>query len=182
MPHFLPVQCHKCSVLQIKPAQTVRPKWCCSMCRKPEIKVGTAPGSHHVSDVSLFVEELNLPQEAEEMEVVGNTFGGVESLDGVFCWEGLYFKAAKTQEEEKWKRFTGIETCEADFANGGDGGEDVCKVKRSNIALKQDGSQHGQFLSSLWRRWHQKPEEKDVVELREFAQGEGQEEYGSSYP
>jgi uncharacterized protein YtpQ (UPF0354 family) len=31
------------------------------------------------------VKEFNLPQETKEMEVVANTFGGVESMDGYDC-------------------------------------------------------------------------------------------------
>lgn len=67
-----------------------------------------APESR-VSDVSLFVEELNLDQEAEEMGAVANTFRGVENLDGAFNWEGLYFQSAKSQQQKNWKRVKPIE-------------------------------------------------------------------------
>jgi hypothetical protein len=76
------------------------------MCRKPEVKVGVAAAAP-VSDVSLFVEELNLPQEAEEMGAVANTFRGVENLNGASNWEGLYFQ--KAQQQRSWKRVKPIE-------------------------------------------------------------------------
>ena len=63
-----------------------------------------APEIHAESDVSLFVEEINLPQEAEEMGAVANTFRGVENLDGTFNWEGLYFQSVKSQQQRNWKR------------------------------------------------------------------------------
>lgn len=95
-------------VVQIKPAQKMGLKWCCSMCRKPAAKASVAAAeSQVVSDVSLFVEELNLPQEAEEMGAVANTFRGVENLDGVFNWEGLYSQSSKSQRN--WKRVKPIE-------------------------------------------------------------------------
>lgn len=72
-----------------------------------------APDSerHVVSDVSLFVEELNLPQEdAEEMDAVSNTFRGVENLGGASNWEGLYYQSSKVQQQAlKWKRVSPIE-------------------------------------------------------------------------
>lgn len=78
------------------------------MCRKPEIKVTTDTESP-VTDVSLFVEELNLPQSAEEMESVSNTFHGVENLGGIGNWEGLYFQSAHTQfQQNNWKRVNPI--------------------------------------------------------------------------
>jgi hypothetical protein len=92
--------------VQIKPAQKLGLQWCCSMCRKPEVKVGVAAAAP-VSDVSLFVEELNLPQEAEEMGAVANTFRGVENLNGASNWEGLYFQ--KAQQQRSWKRVKPIE-------------------------------------------------------------------------
>ncbi|XP_024386064.1 uncharacterized protein [Physcomitrium patens] len=164
MPRFLPVQCHKCSVLQIKPAQKSGLKWCCSMCRKPEIKVTTDTESP-VTDVSLFVEELNLPQSAEEMESVSNTFHGVENLGGIGNWEGLYFQSAHTQfQQNNWKRVNPIKVYEDDFVN------------HTHVGDKRGGSQHRQFLGYLWGRWHNKSSNKDVVELMEFAGGDGNED------
>ena len=75
---------------------------------KVSVAALTAPESH-VSDVSLFVEELNLDQEAEEMGAVANTFRGVESLDGASNWEGLYFQPAKSQLQKNWKRVKPVE-------------------------------------------------------------------------
>lgn len=116
MPRFMPVQCHKCSVLQIKPAQKLGLQWCCSMCRpKTEMQgIPASPGASAnsgtrvvVSDVSLFVEELNQPlEEAEEMGAVANTFRGVECLDGASNWEGLYHQSSKVQQQQalQWRR------------------------------------------------------------------------------
>lgn len=68
-----------------------------------------------VSDVSLFVEELNLQSQeemAEEMGAVANTFRGVDSLvrDGASNWEGLYYQSSKVQQQAiKWNRVNPIQ-------------------------------------------------------------------------
>ncbi|KAG0630732.1 hypothetical protein M758_1G200500 [Ceratodon purpureus] len=153
-------------------------QWFCSMCRKPDVKVSvaalTAPESH-VSDVSLFVEELNLDQEAEEMGAVANTFRGVESLDGASNWEGLYFQPAKSQLQKNWKRVKPVEIYEDDFPRRAGAGEKDFN-RSSDVGQRRFGSQPKHFLSSLWGRWYQKPSNKDVVELMEFARGPGNEE------
>lgn len=72
--------------MQIKPAQKPGLKWCCSMCRNVPESLEETPAACEkhaiVSDVSVFVKELNLEEaeEAEEMGAVANTFRGVESL------------------------------------------------------------------------------------------------------
>lgn len=167
MPRFMPVQCHQCSVLQIKPAQKRGLEWCCSMCRPSTETKGSSETQVVISDVSLFVEELNVPlEEAEEMGAVANTFRGVECLDGASIWEGLYYQSSKVQKQQQQEALAGRRS-RIPIQVHADSEENGSSNREGEIGQKRGG----QFLSALWGRWHQKAVKKDVVELMEFAGG-----------
>ena len=65
---------------------------------------------------------------------------------------------------------------EDDFARLEEAGETGLNNRSFDVGQRRFGSQQRHFLSSLWGRWQQKPTNKDVVELMEFAGGPGNEE------
>lgn len=150
--------------------------------KKPSIRrVYSTPDD--ATDVSEFIQDLNLPEQDEEMEAIADTFWGVENLNGVFNWEGSDCQKSMRHHQKQCRHFKSLESHpKEEFVYQTKPDERDMESRSDNMDLsigdmrvKRVEPKVNTFIGYIWRRWQQKAFHTTPVELTEFASEQSKE-------